>query len=74
MAPMYTVSLHDSSGTLQAISQDYLDLAISRTINAPDMAVLIYDGNSPNAQYLRQGNIVTILRKDTEAGVSGARV
>lgn len=72
MAPMYTVSLYNSSGTLQAISQDYLDLAISRTINAPDMAVLIYDSNSNNAQYLTQGAIITILRQDTDAGISAA--
>lgn len=72
MAPQYTVSLYNSAGTLQAISQDYLDLAISRTINAPDMAVLIYDSNSNNSQYLTQGSIITITRQDTDAGISAA--
>lgn len=72
MAPSYTVSLYNTSGTLQAISQDYLDLAISRTVNAPDVAVLIYDSNSANAQYLVQGAIVTILRQDPDAGITGA--
>lgn len=72
MAPMYTVSLHNTSGVLQAISQDYLDLAISRTINAPDIAVLIYNSNSNNAQYLVQGAIITITRQDTDAGISAA--
>ena len=72
MAPQYTVSLRNTSGTLQAISQDYLDLAISRTINAPDMAVLIYDSNSSNAQYLVQGAIVQITRQDADAGISAA--
>lgn len=70
MAPMYTVSFRTSAGVLEAISQDYLDLAISRTVNAPDMAVLIYDYNSPNRQYLALGNIVTITRQDTDAGIS----
>ena len=70
MAPQYTVSLRNSAGTLQAISQDYLDLAISRVINAPDMAVLIYDSNSTNAQYLVQGAIVQITRQDADAGIS----
>jgi len=72
MAPQYTVSLRNSAGTLQAISQDYLDLAISRVINAPDMAVLIYDSNSSNAQYLVQGAIVQITRQDADAGISAA--
>lgn len=72
MAPMYTVSLYNSSGVLQSISQDYLDLAISRTVNAPDMAVLIYDATSRNAQYLTYGAIVTILRQDTAAGITAA--
>ena len=70
MAPQYTVSLRNSAGVLQAISQDYLDLAISRVINAPDMAVLIYDSNSSNAQYIVQGAIVQITRQDADAGIS----
>lgn len=70
MAPQYTISLRNSAGTLQAISQDYLDLAISRVINAPDMAVLIYDSNSSNVQHLVQGAIVQITRQDADAGIS----
>lgn len=77
MAPIYTVNLHNSAGTLLAISQDYLDLAISRTVNAPDMAVLIYDSNSAErlgtlvvAQALIPNAIITITRQDTEAGIS----
>lgn len=73
MAPSYTVSLHTSAGVLQAISQDYLDLAISRTVNAPDMAALVYDGQSPNSQYLVQEAIVIITRQDPDAGISPAQ-
>lgn len=73
MAPMYTVSLHNSSGVLQAISQDYLDLAISRTVNAPDMAVIVYDRVSPNWQYLVMNAIVVITRQDTETGISATQ-
>lgn len=73
MAPMYTVSLYNSSGVLQAISQDYLDLAISRTVNAPDVAVLVYDATSRNAQYLTYGAIITILRADSAAGISSTQ-
>jgi hypothetical protein len=70
MAPQYTISLFNSTGTLQAISQDYLDLAISRAVNAPDLAQFVYDSNSNNAQYLTYGAIVTITRVDSDAGIS----
>jgi len=72
MAPQYTISLYNSTGTLQAISQDYLHLAISRTINAPDVAQFVYDSNSNNAQYLTYGAIVTITRVDDDAGISAS--
>lgn len=77
MAPIYTVNLYTSTGVLLAINQDYLDLAISRTVNAPDMAVLIYDINSAQSlgpiivgQALQIGSIITILRQDDAAGIS----
>ena len=72
MAPQYTISLYNSTGTLQSISQDYLHLVISRTINAPDVAQFVYDSNSNNAQYLTYGAIVTITRVDDDAGISAS--
>jgi hypothetical protein len=72
MAPQYTISLFNSTGTLQAISQDYLDLAISRAVNAPDLAQFVYDSNSSNTQYLVHGAIVTVTRVDTDAGISAS--
>ena len=73
MAPIYTVMLRTSTGTLQSVSQDYLDLAIARTVNAPDMAALIYDSNSMNIQYLTQGALIEIYREDAEAGISSTQ-
>lgn len=73
MAPIYTVMIRTSAGTLQAVSQDYLDLAISRTVNAPDMAALVYDSNSMNIQYLVQGALIEVYREDTEAGIASAQ-
>jgi hypothetical protein len=73
MAPIYTVMLRNSAGALQSVSQDYLDLAISRTVNAPDVAALIYDSNSANVQYLVQGAIIEIYREDAEAGIASTQ-
>lgn len=73
MAPMYTVMIRTSAGALQSVSQDYLDLAISRTVNAPDMAALIYDSSSMNIQYLTQGALIEVYREDAEAGIASAQ-
>lgn len=70
MAPIYVVAIRFSNGTLVRISSDYLDLAISRTINAPDMAVIIYDSNSRDVSQLVHGNIITISRLDDSAGIA----
>jgi hypothetical protein len=72
MAPQYTISLYSSTGLIRSISQDYLSLAISRTINAPDIMQAVYDSNSNNAQYLLIGAIVTVTRVDTAAGISAS--
>ncbi len=72
MAPQYTVSLFNSSGTLQAISQDFLHLVINRTVNAPDAMQVVYNSNSNNVQYLTYNAIVTVTRVDTDAGISAA--
>jgi hypothetical protein len=73
MAPIYTVMLRDKDGLLESVSQDYLDLAISRTVNAPDIAALVYDSNSLNVQYLIHGSIIEIYREDTEAGIASTQ-
>jgi len=72
VAPQYTVSLFNSSGTLQAISQDFLHLVINRTVNAPDAMQVVYNSNSNNVQYLTYNAIVTVTRVDTDAGISAA--
>lgn len=73
MAPIYTVMLRDKDGLLQSVSQDYLDLAISRTVNAPDIAALVYDSNSLSVQYLIQGSIIEVYREDKEAGIASTQ-
>lgn len=70
MAPVYVVALRQPSGTLIRISSDFLDIAISRTVNAPDVAVIIYDSNSRDVVQLSHGKIVTISRVDDSAGIS----
>lgn len=72
MAPQYTVSLYTSAGTLQAISQDYLHVVVTRAVNAPDLMQVVYDSNSNNVQYLTYGSIVTVTRVDTDAGISAS--
>jgi hypothetical protein len=72
MAPQYTISLYTSTGTLQAISQDYLNLVISRTVNAPDIAQIVYDSNSLVLNSLNMADIVTITRVDVDAGISAS--
>lgn len=69
MAVEYTVVIANTAGTVQAISVDFLELAITRQLNAPDLAVIAYDGNSNNIQYLTQGSFITIYRKDDAAGI-----
>lgn len=72
MAPQYTISLYNLSGTLQTISQDYLHLVINRTVNAPDMAQFVLDSRSNALNFLNLATIVTITRVDTDAGISAS--
>lgn len=72
MAPQYTVSVYTSAGVLQAISQDFLVLKISRVVNAPDICMLAYnlDTSAYTASFLQIDNLITVTRWDTEAGIS----
>jgi hypothetical protein len=69
MALEYTIVLANTSGVTQTIAVDFLELAITRQSNAPDLAVFAFNGNSNNVQYLIQGYFVAIYRSDVANGI-----
>jgi hypothetical protein len=73
MAPEYSVSIYNASGVIQAISQDFLAIKISRTVNAPDVCVLAYNINDAYVdQFLAIDAIITVTRWNTAEGIAPA--
>jgi hypothetical protein len=70
MAVHYTIEFIGGLTLLGAVSQDFLNLAISRAVNAPDIMQVEYDASSYNVQQLIIGRPVIVTRVDTEAGIS----
>jgi hypothetical protein len=70
MAPEYMVTIYNASGVVQAISQDFIAIKISRTVNAPDVCVIAYNINDAYVdQFLVIGAIVTVIRYDSAEGI-----
>jgi hypothetical protein len=70
MAVQYTIEFIGGLSLPGAVSQDFLDLVISRAVNAPDIMQVEYDASSYNAQQLIMGRQVIVTRVNTEAGIS----
>ena len=72
MAPVYTLTIYNASGVIQTIATDYMQLAISRQVNAIDGLSFSMASTSPNAQYLQYGYIVSVTRQDTAQGITAS--
>lgn len=72
MAPLYTMTIYNASGVIQTIATDYMQLGISRQVNAIDGLTFSMASTSPNAQYLQYGYIVSVTRQDNAQGISAS--
>ncbi|CAB5218684.1 Siphovirus Gp37-like protein, partial [uncultured Caudovirales phage] len=72
MAPIYTMTIYNASGTIQTIATDYMQLSINRQVNAIDGLTFNMASTSPNAQYLQYGYIVSVTRQDTAQGITAS--
>jgi hypothetical protein len=72
MAPIYTMTIYNASGVIQSVATDYMQLAISRQVNAIDGLTFSMASTSPNAQYLQYGYIVSVTRQDSAQGIDAS--
>jgi hypothetical protein len=72
MAPLYTMTIYNASGVIQTIATDYMQLEISRQVNAIDGLAFTMASTSPNAQYLQYGYIVSVTRQDAAQGIDAS--
>ena len=72
MAPIYTMTIYNASGVIQTIATDYMQLGISRQVNAIAGLTFTMASTSPNAQYLQYGYIVSVTRQDTAQGITAS--
>lgn len=72
MAPYYSVYIYNSAGTLQAISTDYLNIKISKVVNAPDISIVTFNSTSLNTAYIAYNSIISIYRQDAAKSISNA--
>lgn len=73
MAPLYTVQVYNSSGTLQATVVDFLSLRVTRVVNGIDYLAMLLGGTSPSIGSFVYGGIVEVYRQDIEAGIASYR-
>ena len=72
MAPLYTMTIYNASGVIQTIATDYMQLGISRQVNAIDGLTFTMASTSPNAQYLQYGYIVSVTRQDAAQSITAS--
>ena len=72
MAPIYTMTIYNASGVIQTIATDYMQLGISRQVNAIAGLTFTMASTSPNAQYLQYGYIVSVTRQDAAQGITAS--
>lgn len=73
MAPLYTVQVYNSTGTLQSTVVDFLALRITRVVNGIDVLAMAIGGTSPSIASFVYGGIIEVYRQDIEAGIASYR-
>lgn len=73
MAPLYTVQVYNSTGTLQATVVDFLAIRITRVVNGIDVLAMQLGGTSPSVSSIVYGGIIEVYRQDIEAGIASYR-
>lgn len=73
MAPLYTVQVYNSTGTLQATVVDFLGIRIQRVVNGVDVLTMQLGGTSPSVPSIVYGGIIEVYRQDIEAGIASYR-
>jgi len=73
MAPLYTVQVYNSAGTLQATVVDFLAIKVTRIVNGIDVLAMRLGGTSPSVSSIVYGGIVEVYRQDIEAGIASYR-
>ena len=73
MAPLYTVQVYNSAGTLQATVVDFLAIRITRVVNGIDVLTMQLGGTSPSVSSIVYGGIIEVYRQDIEAGIASYR-
>lgn len=73
MAPLYTVQVYNSAGTLQATVVDFLAIRIIRVVNGIDVLAIQLGGTSPSVSSIVYGGIIEVYRQDIEAGIASYR-
>jgi len=66
------MTIYNASGVIQTIATDYLQLGISRQVNAIAGLTFTMASTSPNAQYLQYGYIVSVTRQDAAQDITAA--
>ena len=69
MAPIYKVTILNSSGIVQSFVTAYFDATISRQVNTFDVFTMSLNANDPNASPIVEGAIVSVSRLDKQLGV-----
>jgi len=73
MAPLYTVQVYNSAGTLQATVVDFLAIKVTRIVNGIDVLAMRLGGTSPSVSTIVYGGIIEVYRQDIEAGIASYR-
>lgn len=73
MAPQYAIYVYTAGGTLSAICNDFLSVAVNRTVNAVDALQFDVNAVSTTAPYIVYGAIVEVYRQDITAGIASTR-